>query len=349
MQEGANPMTSSMTTISTADHLEQHRITSLPIAVLHVHSRCNCRCTMCDIWQGGQTQELSAEQLRHMLPSFETLDVRWVVLTGGEPLLHHDLAGICLALKECGIKVTVLTTGLLLSRFADVAADLFDEIIVSIDGPAAVHDRIRGVKGAFAKIATGMASVRSKSRALPLRARTTVQKANHLHLRKTIDAANALSFDSISFLAADLTSNAFNRELVWPVPRQNEIGLSMEEMLALDNEVELLIDEYQDDLNSGFIVESPTKLRRIVRHFRTQLGLECPEAPLCTAPWHSAVIELDGSIRPCFFQPAIGNVTSGLLHHEINKAGALQFRSALDIATNATCQRCVCSLNYRER
>src|SRR3954468_15060270 len=135
---------------------QQHTIEALPIGVIHVHSRCNCRCVMCDIWQTKETQELSLERLGSLLPSFRNLGVRWVVLTGGEPLLHHDLAGICEPLRSAGIQVTLLTTGLLLSRYAPTVKDLFDEIIVSIDGPPEIHDAIRRVERGFERLERGL-------------------------------------------------------------------------------------------------------------------------------------------------------------------------------------------------
>jgi Fe-coproporphyrin III synthase len=58
------------------------------------------------------------------------------------------------------------------------------------------------------------------------------------------------------------------------------------------------------------------------------------------------VIEEDGSVRPCFFHPAIGNANQLTLEEAINSEAALNFRSRLDIPSNPTCQRCVCSLNY---
>jgi MoaA/NifB/PqqE/SkfB family radical SAM enzyme len=193
-----------------------------------------------------------------------------------------------------------------------------------------------------------LTEVRRRAPTIPLRARSTVLKANYRYLRETVRAAKGLSFDSISFLAADLTSMAFNRELVWPTERQNEIGLSVEDVMALDDEIELLITECDDELRSGFMVESPSKLRRIVQHFRAHLGMATPRAPICNAPWTSAVIELDGRVRPCFFHAPIGNLDRGNLEDAINGELGRRFRAGLDILTNPTCQRCVCSLNYRE-
>jgi radical SAM protein with 4Fe4S-binding SPASM domain len=72
-----------------------------------------------------------------------------------------------------------------------------------------------------------------------------------------------------------------------------------------------------------------------------------PQAPTCNAPWVSAVVEVDGSVRPCFFHRPIGNITSSPLEEVINGEAAQEFRQSLDIENDATCRRCVCSLNYR--
>ena len=55
---------------------------------------------------------------------------------------------------------------------------------------------------------------------------------------------------------------------------------------------------------SGYIAESPEKLRRIARHFRAHLGLERDESPRCNAPWTSAVIETDGIGPAVLLSPA---------------------------------------------
>lgn len=324
------------------------RLTTLPILILNVHNRCNCRCVMCDIWKRESSDQIRTENLGRHRASFENLGVRQVVLTGGEPLLHSDLATLCNFFREQNIHLTLLTTGLLLHKRAEEVASLFDDIILSLDGPQAIHDAIRRVNGAYNIIHRGIAAVRHHNPAISISCRTTVQKANHRHLCATVDAARSLSLDSISFLAADLTSEAFNRTLLWPIERQSEIGLSLEEVGALEEEIELLILEDSAGIGHKFIVESSDKLRNIARRFREHLGHLSPQAPICNAPWVSAVVEVDGSVRPCFFHHSIGNITSSTIEEVVNGEAAQAFRQSLDIKTNATCQRCVCSLNYRQ-
>jgi hypothetical protein len=51
-------------------------VDSLPIVILYPHSRCNCRCQMCDIWKTDTRQEISHEQLEAWLPDFEGRPLR---------------------------------------------------------------------------------------------------------------------------------------------------------------------------------------------------------------------------------------------------------------------------------
>jgi Fe-coproporphyrin III synthase len=322
------------------------RLATLPILILNAHTRCNCRCVMCDIWKRDSGDQMRAEDLERHRTSFKNLGVRQVVLTGGEPLLHNDLFAFCNFFRDRQIHLTLLTTGLLLHKRAEEVAALFDDVIVSLDGPPEIHDTIRRVTGAYNLIHKGITAVRNHNPSLPITCRTTVQRANHRHLRQTVDAARALGLDSISFLAADLTSVAFNRPLIWPGERQSEIGLNLEEARALEEEIEQLILQYQAGIDHKYILESASKLRRIARRFREHLGQLTPQAPTCNAPWVSAVIEVDGSVRPCFFHHAIGNITSSTLEEVINGEAAQEFRQSLDMENDATCRRCVCSLNY---
>jgi MoaA/NifB/PqqE/SkfB family radical SAM enzyme len=322
------------------------QIFDLPILVLNVHSRCNCRCVMCDIWKREESAEIHAHDLERHRESLRRLSVRWVVLSGGEPLLHKDLGSLCSFFHQLNVRLTLLTTGLLLTKRASEVAELFDEIIVSIDGPETVHDAIRRVKGAFLLIESGIAAVHRHRPLMRIAGRTTVQKGNHRQLQETVAIAKRIGLDSISFLAADLTSEAFNRPLLWPVEKQNEIALTTSEVQVLGQEVEDLIANYAEEIHTGYITENASKLRRISAHFAAYLGLTKPQAPQCNAPWVSAVVEADGSVRPCFFHRTIGNIHASDLEHIVNGWSALDFRHTLRIPENPVCQRCVCSLNY---
>ena len=65
----------------------------------------------------------------------------------------------------------------------------------------------------------------------------------------------------------------------------------------------------------------------------------------CNAPWVSAVIEADGSVRPCFFHPVSGDIRENSLTEIINSEESISFRKSLDVQNNEICEKCVCYLN----
>lgn len=321
-----------------------HIIRTLPVLVIFPHNQCNCRCMMCDIWRIRQTQQLTPPDLEPHLISLRKLGLRWVVLSGGEPQLNEKWSYLAQLFRSIGSRVTLLTAGLLLQSQAKLVVESVDDVIVSLDGPSATHNRIRRVPNAYEQLADGIDAVRRLNPGMPVRARCTVQKANYACLREIVRCAKELGLTSVSFLAADLTSTAFNRPDGWPSGRVHQVALDKKEVEALQTEVNELVSEHTADLKSGYIVESAGKLHRIVEHFRAHLGQNQNVAPRCNAPWVSAVIEASGDVRPCFFHPAVGNIHRHSLVGIINGPEALRFRSELDIASNDICKRCVCSL-----
>ncbi len=327
--------------------LPRDPITDLPILILMVHARCDCRCVMCDIWKTPAPRELTPADVERLAAELGALGVRHVCLTGGEPLLHPRLWPLCEPLVAAGVRLTLLTTGLELEAQAAAVARACDEVIVSLDGPPATHNGVRRVKGAFARLAAGVAALRRAGRQVRVAARCTVQRANFRELRATVRAAADLGLDGISFLAVDAAGgDAFGRAPGWTAPAGG--GLVPDDLPALRDELRALQRECAAEFESGFIVERPAKLRRrILRHFAAVHGLVRPAAPLCNAPWVSSVVGPDGSVRPCFFHPPIGNLRDGGLAAAVNSPAAIAFRQSLDVRTNPVCRRCVCSLALR--
>jgi MoaA/NifB/PqqE/SkfB family radical SAM enzyme len=300
---------------------------------------------MCDIWKANRNRtELSVDDLAPHLDALRRLGCRWVVLSGGEPLMHSNLWRLCESLEELGVRITLLSTGLLIS---DHAADIVrwcDEVIVSLDGPRDTHDAVRRVPGAWGRLADGVRALREIDEAFPVTARCVVQKQNHREISPTIGAARELGLDGVSFLAADTTSTAFNRPDGWSDRRVREVALDPAEVGELAEAVEIAIREHRREFDSGFVAESPEKLRDLVRHYASLRGDREPETRRCNAPWVSAVIEADGTVRPCFFHRAFGNIGDAPLDRILHSSEAAAFRRDLDVARDPVCRHCVCTL-----
>src|SRR5687767_14215678 len=109
-----------------------HRIESMPVLVLMPHSRCNCRCVMCDIWKANaEKKEISTDDLQKHIQSFQQLGVKRVALSGGEALMHSNLWAFCDLLRKIGIKISLLSTGVILKNHAPDVIRHCDDVIVS--------------------------------------------------------------------------------------------------------------------------------------------------------------------------------------------------------------------------
>lgn len=309
------------------------------------HSSCNCRCVMCDIWKGNHNvKQLEESDISKMLDSFRKLNTKEIVMSGGEALMHPNFFRFCGIIKTRKIKITLLSTGLLLKKYASEILANVDEVIVSLDGSRDIHDKIRNIPNAFEKLKEGVQELKELNPEFRVTARSVIQKENYLDFPNIVDAAKDIGLDQISFLTADVTTDAFNREELWEEKKVSEIKLSIEEVKKLKEIIESLIISHSVDFERKFIAESPDKIRRFYNYYAAFYGLSDFPKISCNAPWVSTVIEADGTVRPCFFHKKIGNIHENDLMEILNSDESILFRKNLDMNTDSICKKCVCYL-----
>jgi len=322
------------------------KIHALPIVILMPHSACNCRCVMCDIWQGNKNlKQLSETDLEGLLSSLRKFETQIVVMSGGEALLNRNFFKLCEILRKEGISITLLSTGLSLKQHADDIVKYISEVIVSLDGSETTHDQIRNIPSAFKKLEEGVKHLKSLHPALRVTARTVIQSLNFKDWPAIVESAKKMGLNQVSFLPADVSSQAFNREVQWDEEKKEQVQPALQDLPALKAVIEKLIVDYHAEFNSGFIAESPEKIRDIYRHYAASYQLMDFPFKKCNAPWVSTVIEADGTVRHCFFLESMGNIRTAGLDDLLNAPEAIAFRKKLNTGSNSTCARCVCSLN----
>ena len=310
------------------------------------HSRCNCRCVMCDIWKGNNdVRQINEPDVEKLINSFIKLNTKLVVMSGGEALMHPNFFKLCDIIKSQKINICILSTGLLLKKYASEVIAKTDEVIVSLDGSREVHDKIRNIPNAFDKLKEGVQELKKLNKNYKVTARCVVQRDNFRDLSNIVNSAHEIGLDQISFLAADVSTDAFNRPELWGEEKIGEVKISREELKIFKDEIELLIKSHHIDFENKFIAESPEKIRSFYNYYAAFHGLnEFPQIS-CNAPWVSAVIEPDGVVRPCFFHNKVGNLNEEDLNAIVNSEKSISFRKNLDVKTNPICKKCVCSLN----
>ena len=340
MKSGAAAASSFATTAWVRLGEVTNRTFTVPLVIFYPTSRCNSRCVSCDWWRSSGATDLAPDEIARLAQALQPLGTRVVAFSGGEPLLRHDVFDLARLFRREGVALHLLTSGVLLERCAGEVASEFTRVIVSLDAPTEMlYHAVRGVR-ALGVVEEGVARLRSAAPRLPVTARATLHKLNFRELPRLIEHAKAMAFDGISFLPADVTSTAFGRH---ETPHVDALALDATEIAEFESVVEQTIADYPDDFESRFVMEAPEKLRRLPKYYAALAGAGPFPAVSCNAPWTSVVIEADGSVRPCFFHEAVGNIRVTPLD-VIVRRDLPEFRRTLDVARNPVCARCVCSM-----
>lgn len=321
-------------------------ISALPIVILMPHSACNCRCVMCDIWKGNKNlKQLNENDISGLLDSLKKLGTQQVLMSGGEALLNPTFFQLCELLRNQNIRVSLLSTGLTLKNNAEQLIKWVNDIIVSLDGNENIHNLIRNIPDAYEKLKAGVQYIKKMERNFRITARTVIHRLNFRNWADIIESARDIGLDQISFLPADVSSHAFNREILWTEERQHEILPGRKEVAEIKAVIESVIEQYALDFERHFIAESPEKLGKIYEYYAAFYDLNPFPYKKCNAPWVSAVVEADGTVRPCFFHPPMGNIRNDSLENIVNSMESIRFRKELDMDKDSTCIKCVCYLN----
>jgi MoaA/NifB/PqqE/SkfB family radical SAM enzyme len=330
-------------------NLTGDRLRALPMVIVYLTDGCNSRCVTCDIWKLPR-RNMPMALAEKLAAEFRALGVRRVILTGGEATQHPEWPRIARLFQATGAKVELLTNGLLLNKQAQAVIENVDQLVVSLDGGTPeTYKAIRGVDG-FDVILAGMRKCADAG--IPITTRTTVQRGNYHELPQIVDAARHVGVRKVSFLAVDVSSTqAFgprfpdNPEVVALLPHAPDApALSASDLPEFASVLDHLERAYAADFTSGLIAENPAKLRRLYDYFAALNGEGAFPPPRCNAPHLSAVVEVDGSLRPCFFLPRVGQLGDGTLLEALNAAQAIEMRTAYRTGQRSECARCVCSL-----
>jgi MoaA/NifB/PqqE/SkfB family radical SAM enzyme len=310
----------------------------LPLVTLYLSERCNSRCVTCDYWRHGRA-DMDLAAVRRLLPSLANLRTEVALISGGEPLLNAEWADIAQLLRANGLRLWLLTSGLSLAKHARRVAQLFDAVTVSLDGTnRETYAAIRGLD-AFDNVCNGIRVAADAG--VQVNLRVTLQRANYRELPVFVDLARQTGARQVSFLAVDVANpHAFGRTDDFG----SDIALALEDLPALEQLLADLERTHADDFSSGFIAESPAKLRRILQYFAARHAQGKYPPVRCNAPEFSAVIGAKGQVQPCFFIPGPADaLVRGDFGAALNATGMVALRADIRAGTRPECATCVCS------
>jgi MoaA/NifB/PqqE/SkfB family radical SAM enzyme len=170
----------------------------------------------------------------------------------------------------------------------------------------------------------------------------TLQRANYRELPAFVDVARRAGARQVSFLAVDVGNpHAFGRT----DDSRPDVALRAADLVELERLLDQVERDHQDDFRSGFIAESPDKLRRLLQYFGAVSGAGEFPAVRCNAPEFSAVLGVGGRVQPCFFiQGPVSDAGHPDLESALNSVAMEGLRADIREQRRPECARCVCSM-----
>ncbi|MEX1369104.1 MAG: radical SAM protein [Nannocystaceae bacterium] len=133
-------------------------------AVWELTLACDQRCSACGPRAGkARSDELSTAEALDVVEQLAQMGVGEVTLIGGEAYLRDDVLFVIRRIRERGMKATMTTGGLTLTRArAEALVEAGIELVsVSIDGLEATHDALRGTKGGWRRAIEALRHVKA--------------------------------------------------------------------------------------------------------------------------------------------------------------------------------------------
>ena len=156
-------------------HLLQFSKDKKPVVVWNMTKRCNLKCVHCyaQAVPVDGADDISTEQAKTMIDDLAAYGAPVMLFSGGEPLVRKDLVELASHATSKGMRAVISTNGTLITK--EKAREL-KAVGLSLDGMEEVHDRFRGVPGAFRKALEGVANCQAEG--LKVGLRFTINKRN---------------------------------------------------------------------------------------------------------------------------------------------------------------------------
>ena len=285
---------------------------------MEITNACNLNCIHCynDSEHKGK-DELTLEEIYHVIDEAKNLGVLRITLSGGEPLVHPHFFEIAEYIRNHFLELELFTNGTLVTK--EVAEKLKDlallRVSVSLDSlNPEIHDYFRGRKGSWKKTMEGIRNLEEED----------------IKIKPAI-ALSKLNLEEVIDLRKFLLERGFNDYQLMPVfaTRRNtplDIGITPE--------------EYQKAIEDVFMLE---KDREIESKSMARSKSSGEKTINCGIGTYSLVIKSDGGVIPCSAfgdEALLGNVKDQSLKEIWNNSSVLNRLRDLDARNHPVCSAC---------
>ncbi len=182
-------------------HLLQFSQDKKPVVVWNMTRRCNLKCVHCYAQAKDERfkDEMTTEEGKRLIDDLAAFGSPVLLLSGGEPLMRKDLPELAGYAVEKGMRAVISTNGTLIPpEKARILKEIgLSYVGVSLDGMEAIHDKFRGVNGAFKKAMEGIENCQNAGIKVGLR--FTINKFNVAEIPAVFDLLEEREIPRICF------------------------------------------------------------------------------------------------------------------------------------------------------
>ena len=269
---------------------------------------CNLRCKHCDIWK--LPAKMAIDNLTEKLLSDTVVEKSYayygkafdISLGGGEPFAHPELQEIVSKIdqKYPGALKSISTNGILtkkIFRFLKNNPGLNLKINISVDGLENIHDKIRGVQGAFQKT---IQTIRVIKRVFPhqrIEMKMTIMRDNFLEISRVYHFSRKLGC-FFSCKPADSMNNYTNRDA------KLSLAFKEEEACAIRNQIFSVAD--------GMLKNKEYKKARFTKDIPFHVSGKRKHSS-CSVLWEHITVMANGDVFFCVKERKAGNILDNYL------------------------------------
>ena len=294
--------------------LKLSRVIGLPHSVMiEPTNECNLHCPLCPTGAGTLTRpkgQMSFELYKRTLADLDSSLERVMLYNYGEPFVHPRILDMIALAHQAEVHTRVSTNGLVFQRSIsadDLITSGLDYLRVSMDGATPETYNVYRVGGQFDRLLEGVRLLQERKR--------------ELGKRKPVV--------ELQFIVM--------RHNEHEIPLMRQMAHELGTLLRLKS---VGLGNLHDDPSKRDWLPEDTSLTRYDKGFNLASGAR----RVCDHPWHRLVINWDGQVTPCCYDPngeyALGNASEGV-RAVWNGERMLKFRQASKTSSlPIICQNC---------
>jgi MoaA/NifB/PqqE/SkfB family radical SAM enzyme len=266
---------------------------------------------MCSFWK-RQGKDPSYEKVLSVLDEAYTLGARRFDPWGTELFMRNDIVDILAHAEKIGFReIYVVSNGLLLNslKLIDNLAKLKSLVlIISLDGPEAIHDELRG-NGVYQQALSSLRTLVIKG--IKTSIASIIMRPTIDHLHKIVDLAADLNISIISM-------QPYCRDLAGPDGDHSIFEFRVTEKKIVSNKIKDLL-KYARQKN--VIIYTGNMMKHVDSYLAEGVNPFPPHG--CHVPSKTLVVDIEGNTHPCFvIDKNMGNINemslSSIWHSDIH-------------------------------